>query len=58
MIALSFKCSVSIKTCHSCDMWDYINDINNASYTGEYMINYNWSVGTQHYLDNIALQRK
>lgn len=51
------KAAINV-SCMSCDMWDYINDINNASYTGEYMINYNWSVGTQHYLDNIALQRK
>lgn len=40
-----------------CDMWRYTDDESDMSYSGEYLISYDWSVNTQHRLDMIAMRR-
>lgn len=41
-----------------CDMWRYLDDERDESYKGEFLINYDWSLTTQLWLDEVADRRK
>lgn len=42
----------------TCDMWDFIDGKEDSSYLGEYLVNYEWSMEKQCFLDSLADKRK
>lgn len=41
-----------------CDLWDFMDGKNKENYFGEYMVNYEWSIEKQTYLDDLLEKRK